>query len=183
MTHLNMERLDYEIHVLNKHEEENAIIKSEQKRKITVLQDSANKLKSKVKDAEKNLEKEKVNLVGEIKAIKKQIKALEEKQKKYGAASAKTREEMTRMMKTEAMFLLDRIQGNDNLLQKIYLNRPFAETSEASLSKKKMMSRLEPGPKEGSLLSSGFSKVSQFINFIILQICHDTFQGVFSTEV
>ena len=36
--HLNAERLDYEIHVLNKHEEENAIIKSEQKRKITVLQ-------------------------------------------------------------------------------------------------------------------------------------------------
>ena len=159
MTHLNMERLDYEIHVLNKHEEENAIIKSEQKRKITVLQDSANKLKSKVKDAEKNLEKEKVNLVDEIKAIKKQIKALEEKQKKYGAASAKTREDMTRMMKTEAMFLLDRIQENDNLLQKIYLNRPFAETSEASLSKKKMMSRLEPGPKEGSLLC-GLSKAS-----------------------
>ena len=43
-----------------------------------MLQDSANKLKSKVKDAEKNLEKEKVNLVGEIKAIKKQIRDLEE---------------------------------------------------------------------------------------------------------
>ena len=38
ITHLNQERLDYEIHVLNKHEEENAIIKSEQKRKITALQ-------------------------------------------------------------------------------------------------------------------------------------------------
>ena len=87
-------------------------------------------------------------------------KALEEKQKKYGAASAKTREDMTRMMKTEAMFLLERIQENDNLLQKIYLNRPFAETSEASLSKKKMMSRLDPTtPKEGSSLLSGLSKV------------------------
>ena len=169
MTHLNMERLDYEIHVLNKHEEENAIIKSEQKRKITVLQDTANKLKSKVKDAEKHLEKEKVNLVDEIKAIKKQIKALEEKQKKYGAASAKTREDMTRMMKTEAMFLLERIQENDNLLQKIYLNRPFAETSEASLSKKKMMSRLDPTtttPKEGSSLLSGLPKV---VNLRIMQ--------------
>ena len=38
VTHLNSERLDYEIHVLNKHEEENSIVKSEQKRKITVLQ-------------------------------------------------------------------------------------------------------------------------------------------------
>jgi hypothetical protein len=38
ITHLNSERLDYEIHVLNKHEEENSVVKSEQKRKITVLQ-------------------------------------------------------------------------------------------------------------------------------------------------
>jgi dynein regulatory complex protein 1 len=38
ITHLNSERLDYEIHVLNKHEEENSIVKSEQKRKITILQ-------------------------------------------------------------------------------------------------------------------------------------------------
>ena len=38
VTHLNSERLDYEIHVLNKHEEENSIVKSEQKRKITILQ-------------------------------------------------------------------------------------------------------------------------------------------------
>ena len=30
--------IDYEIHVLNKHEEENTIIKAEQKRKITILQ-------------------------------------------------------------------------------------------------------------------------------------------------
>ena len=34
ITHLNTERLDYEIHVLNKHEEENAIIKSEQNNEL-----------------------------------------------------------------------------------------------------------------------------------------------------
>ena len=52
--------------MLNKHEEENAIIKSEQKRKITVLQDTANKLKSKVKDTEKNIEKEKSQLAEQV---------------------------------------------------------------------------------------------------------------------
>ena len=36
--------LDYEIHVLRKHEEEIVLVKSEQKRKITVFQDSINKL-------------------------------------------------------------------------------------------------------------------------------------------
>ena len=35
---LNEERLDYEIHVLRKHEEEVVLVKSEQKRKITNLQ-------------------------------------------------------------------------------------------------------------------------------------------------
>ena len=115
ITHLNGERLDYEIHVLNKHEEENAIIKSEQKRKITILQDTANKLKSKVKDTEKGIEKEKAILVDQVKAIKKQIIELEDKQKKFGAQSAKTRGEMTRMMRNEAFTLLDKITDNDKV--------------------------------------------------------------------
>ena len=39
LTCLNSERLEYEIHVLSKHEEENSVVKAEQKRKITCLQD------------------------------------------------------------------------------------------------------------------------------------------------
>ena len=50
-----------------------------------MLQDSANKLKSKVKDTEKHNEKEKGQLADSVKMIKKQIKELEEKQKKFGA--------------------------------------------------------------------------------------------------
>ena len=38
---MNEERLDYEIHVLRKHEEEIVLVKSEQKRKITNLQVSS----------------------------------------------------------------------------------------------------------------------------------------------
>ena len=157
ITHLNTERLDYEIHVLNKHEEENAIIKSEQKRKITVLQDTANKLKSKVKDTEKNIEKEKGQLAESVKMIKKQIKELEEKQKKFGAQSAKTRDDMTRMMRNEAYTLLDKITENDKLLQRFYLKKPFKERSEAKLAKDKLLSRLtsqDSGNSEVSRRSS-----------------------------
>ena len=143
ITHLNGERLDYEIHVLNKHEEENAIIKSEQKRKITVLQDTANKLKSKVKDTEKGIEKEKAQLVDQVKQIKKQIRELEDKQKKFGAQSAKTRSEMTRMMRNEAFTLLDKINENDELLHRFYLKESFKESSEAKLSKERLMQRLD----------------------------------------
>ena len=154
ITHLNTERLDYEIHVLNKHEEENAIIKSEQKRKITVLQDTSNKLKSKVKDAEKNIEKEKSQLADGVKLIKKQIQDMEEKQKKFGVQSAKKRDEMTRMMKNEAYGLLAKITENDKLLQSIYLKRPFKETSEARLSKEKLLSRLDSGKQDSILTGS-----------------------------
>ena len=158
ITHLNTERLDYEIHVLNKHEEENAIIKSEQKRKITVLQDSANKLKSKVKDAEKNIEKEKSQLADGVKLIKKQIRDMEEKQKKFGIQSANKRGEMARMMKNEAYTLLGKINENDKLLQSIYLNRPFKDTSESRLSKEKLLAQLDSG-KQDSIIT-GSSKQS-----------------------
>lgn len=60
------------------------------------MQDTANKLKSRVKDAEKNIEKEKSQLADSLKQIRQQICLMEEKQKKFGVQSAKTREEMTR---------------------------------------------------------------------------------------
>ena len=148
ITHLNSERLDYEIHVLNKHEEENAIIKSEQKRKITVLQDTSNKLKSKVKDAEKNTEKERSQLIEGVKTAKHQIRDMELKQKKFGVRSARTRDEMTIMMKDECYGLLDRITENDKILQSIYLNRSFKESIEEKQSKERLFSRLDSATHE-----------------------------------
>ena len=71
------------------------------KRKITFLQDTANTLKSKVKDAERNTEKEQSHLVENIKTIKTQLADLELKQKKFGIRSEKTRTEMATMMKTQ----------------------------------------------------------------------------------
>ena len=143
ITHLNTERLDYEIHVLNKHEEENAIIKSEQKRKLTVMQDTANRLKARVNDAEKDFEKEKCQLEYEVKLIKSQIRDMEEKQKKFGVQSEKKREEMARMMKNEAYILLEKITENDKVFHGTYLNQPFKKTSESRLTKKKLLTCLD----------------------------------------
>lgn len=65
---------------------------------------------------------------------------------------------MTRMMKNEAYTLLEKITENDKLLQSIYLKRPFKETSEARLSKEKLLSRLDSGNQDSIL--SGASKRS-----------------------
>ena len=59
---MNEERLDYEIHVLRKHEEEIVLVKSEQKRKITVLQDTINKLRRKVRATNDQIAKEESSL-------------------------------------------------------------------------------------------------------------------------
>ena len=72
-----------------------------------------------MKDTEKGIEKEKAILVDQVKAIKKQIVELEDKQKKFGAQSAKTRGEMTRMMRNEAFTLLDKITENDKVMYAI----------------------------------------------------------------
>ena len=67
---------------------------------------------------------------------------MEDKQRKFGAQSAKKRDEMSRMMKNEAYLLLEKLTKNDKVFQGIYLKRPFKETSESRLSKEKMLSRL-----------------------------------------
>lgn len=146
LTFVNNERLDYEIHVLTKHEEENSLIISDQKRRITSLQDQANKMKMKVMEADKGAEKEKDNLIENIRNMKQQIKDLDIKQKKFGAQSAKRRTEMATMMKTEAFRILEKITQNDEILESFYLSRPFSSSrreSEASQPTLSIMGRID----------------------------------------
>ena len=153
VTHLNNERLDYEIHVLSKHEEENSVIKSEQKRKITSLQDVSNKLKLKLMDTEKDSEKEKTQLLVSIQNIKKQLNEIEVKQRKFGSQSAKTRTEMATMMKSEAYRLLEKIIQNDRVLEYFYLKRPFAQRQGGELENLESMST-KFGHQRHSIISS-----------------------------
>ena len=155
MTFVNNERLDYEIHVLTKHEDENSLIISEQKRRITSLQDQANKMRMKVMEADKGAEKERDILIETIRSIKQQIKNLDLKQKKFGAQSANRRTEMATMMKTEAFRILEKITQNDEILESFYLSRPFSSIrrgSEASLQTQTIMGRLDK--QRHSVLSS-----------------------------
>ena len=82
---LNEERLDYEIHVLRKREEEIVLVKSDQKRKITSLQDTINKLRMKVNESHKNVAKEESNLHTSIADTRKQLQKLDELRKSSSA--------------------------------------------------------------------------------------------------
>ena len=91
-------------------------------------------MKNKVKDAEKGSEKEKVHLQQSISTIKKQLEELEEKQKKFGDRSAKTREEMNRMMKNKAVGVINKIANTDETLRKLYFSTPVSEFVELPAS-------------------------------------------------
>ena len=82
-----------------------------------------------MKGAEKEASKETEQIAEVVKTIKSQIAELEEKQRRFGAQSAKTRAEMSKVMKDEAYALLDKIAKTDEVLQTLYLKTPFEEQS------------------------------------------------------
>ena len=127
VTRINSEILDYEITVLHKHEEENGLVRAEQKRKVMALQNTANKLKISVKEAEKKTAKDREQMREGCNQIKKQLAELEEKQRKYGRAGQATRRDMAGMMRRQAEDMLAGLHTGDTLLQTVYLADRFAK--------------------------------------------------------
>eukprot|EP00118_Oscarella_pearsei_P003919 m.16276 g.16276 ORF g.16276 m.16276 type:complete len:739 (+) comp26831_c0_seq2:342-2558(+) len=82
---LNLEKLDYNFQVLKKRDEENTITKSQQKRKITRLQDSLNHLKTKNERFEKAFKEENASLTEDYRRLSEQFKKLQEKSKHFQA--------------------------------------------------------------------------------------------------
>ena len=68
---------------MRKHEEEIVLVKSEQKRKITVLQDSINKLRQRVRTTNDEITKEENHLHDIIHDIRQQLENLYKKKRAY----------------------------------------------------------------------------------------------------
>ncbi|XP_064597310.1 dynein regulatory complex protein 1-like isoform X2 [Liolophura sinensis] len=86
---LNQEKLEYNFQVLKKRDDENTITKSQQKRKITRLQDVLNGLKIRLAKQEKQYRDENQSLTEDYKRIRKQFEELQKKSKHFMAADAK----------------------------------------------------------------------------------------------
>ncbi|KAG2467700.1 DRC1 protein, partial [Polypterus senegalus] len=76
---LNQEKLEYNFQVLKKRDEENTITKSQQKRRITRLQDVLNNLRIKLKKQEKQFKEESHTLSEDCKRIMKQYQDMQKK--------------------------------------------------------------------------------------------------------
>ncbi|XP_071803917.1 dynein regulatory complex protein 1-like [Asterias amurensis] len=86
---LNQEKLEYNFQVLKKRDEENTITKSQQKRKITRLQDVMNNLKVKLAKQEKQYREENQGLADDYKRITEQFKELQKKSKHFQATDTR----------------------------------------------------------------------------------------------
>ena len=116
------ERLDYEIHVLRKHEEEIVLVKSEQKRKITILQDTINKLRQRVSSTNSKISKEELRLHEMITNIRQQLDNLLVKKAAYGASAAKKRDQIAEMSREEIREKVGMVASADFLLQQRYVS-------------------------------------------------------------
>ena len=87
--HLNSEKLEYNYQVLKKRDEENAIIISQQKRKLTRLQDIFNNLRTKLMKQEKSNQSSIESLVTEYQRNIKQYKDLQNKFKHFQLTDSK----------------------------------------------------------------------------------------------
>ncbi|XP_039604242.1 dynein regulatory complex protein 1 isoform X1 [Polypterus senegalus] len=98
---LNQEKLEYNFQVLKKRDEENTITKSQQKRRITRLQDVLNNLRIKLKKQEKQFKEESHTLSEDCKRIMKQYQDMQKKMMYFASIDAKRFHEMWIMNEEE----------------------------------------------------------------------------------
>lgn len=113
---LNQEKLEYNFQVLKKRDEENTITKSQQKRKITRLQDLLNSLRIKLAKQEKQYRDENQQLSEDYKRITEQFRDLQRKSRHFMTADGKKFNDVWCMNEAEIQELVRSIVEADRLI-------------------------------------------------------------------
>ncbi|XP_026146662.1 dynein regulatory complex protein 1-like isoform X1 [Carassius auratus] len=134
--HLNEEKLDYKYEVLKKREEENALLKSQLKRKIIRMQDILNNLKSKCTNQEKQSKAEEQSVRNDYARIKQQYKDMQKKARHFAALDAERFEKIWLISEGEVKALAHRALETDRIIHEQQLGLawtspplPFMERS------------------------------------------------------
>ncbi|XP_073708859.1 dynein regulatory complex protein 1 [Garra rufa] len=127
--HLQEEKLDYKYELLKKREEENAILKSQLKRKIIRMQDVLNNLKSKCTNQEKQLKAEEQSLKNDHARIKQQHKDMQKKARHFAALDTKRFEKLWLMSEDEAKALAHRTLEADRIIHEQQLGLAWVSPS------------------------------------------------------
>eukprot|EP00039_Didymoeca_costata_P006935 m.94750 g.94750 ORF g.94750 m.94750 type:complete len:678 (+) comp13458_c0_seq1:113-2146(+) len=121
---LNSEKLEYNLQVLRKRDDENQTTKVQQKRKMLRMQDSLNALKAKLKKQEKAFLEENGALTEDYKRISEQFKDLQKKFNHFQNLEKDRYSEVWKMNEEEAVELAQKVLEGDRIIfeQQLGLN-------------------------------------------------------------
>ncbi|OAF67030.1 Dynein regulatory complex protein 1, partial [Intoshia linei] len=127
---LNQEKLEYNFQVLRKRDEENIVRISQQKRKITKLNDILQHLREKLKLQEKNYREESQQLIEDYKRINELFKAIQEKTQIFNSNDTKKYNELLKMNVNEVIDLCKKILAVDRVIYEQQLGLPYVENND-----------------------------------------------------
>uniref|UniRef100_A0A8C0QQW1 Dynein regulatory complex protein 1 n=1 Tax=Chelonoidis abingdonii TaxID=106734 RepID=A0A8C0QQW1_CHEAB len=124
---LNQEKLEYNFQVLKKRDEENTIIKSQQKRKLNRLHDVLNALRMKLAKQIKQFQEENQTLTADYKRIVEQYKDLQRTMRHFAVVDAQKFLEVWLMNEKEAKGLMWKALEADSIIHTQQLGLPWVE--------------------------------------------------------
>ncbi|XP_066139815.1 dynein regulatory complex protein 1 [Euwallacea fornicatus] len=113
---LNGEKLDYNYQILKKREDENIIIKSQQKRRINKLQDVINALRKQIGDYNSSMSNQIKKLSENIRKLQKSILDVEAKADHFAHINDEKFHMLWEMNKTRILGVLKKIMDSDRIL-------------------------------------------------------------------
>ncbi|XP_051832291.1 dynein regulatory complex protein 1 isoform X2 [Antechinus flavipes] len=122
---LNQEKLEYNFQVLKKRDEENTIIKSQQKRRINRLHDVLNNLRMKMTKQIKQYQDENISLTADYKRIVTQFRDLQKTMRHFAIINDNQFYEIWIINEDEAKALMERALEADKIIQLQQLGLPW----------------------------------------------------------
>ena len=152
---LNAEKLEYNFQVLKKRDEENTVTMSQQKRRITRLQDTLNTLKGKLSKQEKSCQDELQGLMDEYRKNTEQYRELQKKVKHFQTMDEKRFRDVWMMNEEKVHSLATEVANADETIHKQQLGLEWENPAiiESPMSKP-APSRLERDVSRATLYAS-----------------------------
>jgi len=124
---LNQEKLEYNFQVLKKRDDENTITNSQQKRRLTRLQDTLNNLRAKLVRQERQYQEEALSLREDYRRLLQQYADFQKKKQRFEEADNKKFKEVWKMNESELEQLVERLHAADEIITEQQLGLKFTQ--------------------------------------------------------
>ncbi|NXU82090.1 DRC1 protein, partial [Oreotrochilus melanogaster] len=124
---LTQEKLEYNLEVLKKQDEENTIIRSQQKRKINRLHSLLSNLKTRLGNQKKQCREDNQSLAADCERIWEQCREVQRKMRHFALSDAKKFREVWLMNEEEAKKLMGKALAADHIIHTQQLGLPWVQ--------------------------------------------------------